>query len=804
MDPNTEELQQEIVEFVDEILNMLDSIEPTLIKLESSQDKEEIHDAINGIFRLFHGMKGGAGFLQLKTIEEITHSAEDLLQHFRKHPEIWRPQNAEVLVHSCDFIRNLLQYTKENFTDLGFEDEAKSLIQTLEQHLNQITSAPIFDLPEPKKEAGKKESSFSTAIVSESPLSEDRLTHFIQTTYEHLDNIEGLVLILEKLVGETEIQEYLQAVFRSFHTIKGNAGFLDLPPIERLSHKIETFLEEIQQENLPLNEQSCRLILEVVDVFREGLQSLSKDPYYDLHVFTQVERKLAPLTTSPDPSLLGNILLEIGAVHPQDLEIALQKQQSPLGNILLEMGKVEPQNLEEALQTQQERKQLSDEEKEKILSQTSPLSSPSSLSLSSFPSRPPSPTSILKPQDIRVNLEKLDQLINLVGELVISEAMISQHPSLENAELESLKDASRQLNRYIRELQEITMSMRMMPLSSLFRKMVRVVRDTSKKREKQADLRLIGEKTEVDKTLSEQLADPLLHIIRNAVDHGLETPQEREQAGKPSTGTIQLEACHMGNEVWITIKDDGKGLNRDKILTKAKEKGIISHDVLLSDSEIWNLIFEPGFSTAETVTDLSGRGVGMDVVKKNIEQLRGSISIQSEEGKGSTFTLQVPLTLTIIDGLLIQVASSFYALPTNTIRETLRPHENQIAQTMDGSEMLRLRQELLPILRLHQLNTIPSPITHLSQGMLLIIDHAEQPFCLFVDAIVGQQQIVVKGLPESMAKVPYLSGCTILGDGQVGLILDIASLVKAVTSRKKYFAEKQTNSAQSPLPQERS
>ncbi len=331
------------------------------------------------------------------------------------------------------------------------------------------------------------------------------------------------------------------------------------------------------------------------------------------------------------------------------------------------------------------------------------------------------------------------------------------------------------------------MSMRMVPVSATFRRMIRVVRDISRKLGKQVELEIQGEHTEVDKTLVEKIADPMLHLIRNSMDHGLEPPEERKAAGKDPTGRVLLNARHVGNEVWISVSDDGRGLHRGKILKKAMERGLISQEQAdaLPDEEVWKLIMEAGFSTAEKVTDVSGRGVGMDVVKQNIESLRGSVDVAATTGKGSVFTLRIPLTLSIIDGLLVRVGATCYALPTITIQETLRPNSRNITRTMDGSEMLRIREQLLPIVRLHEVYGITPDTEYLTQGMLLVIEQASERFALFVDAVMGQQQIVVKALPESMNEVEHLSGCTILGDGQVGLIVDVGSLAQQVSNNKK-------------------
>lgn len=837
-----EEQQQIILEFVSESLETLDSVEPILIDLSSVDQAEVIKETIDLIFRPFHSLKGGAGFLNLMTIQKITHTAETLLQHFRTDADLWEPRYAEVLVYSCDLLRKMLQQVESQFQDEGFDEEASALIENLEEHLadftedqnqEKATQIPIssegggsnpevmpltevltqsanflqnlvqhhWELFDKKKaylevktliEALEYQAEFEDdddaddlfflpndpnarpklAPEPEPPplppkpkpakvdynIPKEQMKLFVEEVLEHLEAAEGAFLVLDKLGEEVDTQEYLQSAFRSFHTIKGNAGFLFLKPMEDLSHKAESLLDAIQKKKSPASGENVQKILETIDVLREGTMALSRDEELDFERFEKAEAWFS----------------EEGGEKKIEAESAQEEAPAP-PKPTETIEAPEP----EASKTEEAKTVIQPAEVVKPPSQSPPAPTPP-------PQKQTSPRSALpiRAQDIRVNLYKMDKLIDLVGELVISEAMISHHPDLERVELEGLKNATGQLHRNMRELQEVAMSMRMMPISSLFRKMVRVVHDVSKKLEKNTTLKLLGEDTEVDKTVIEQVTDPLLHIIRNAVDHGLEIPAERVISGKLENGTIQLEARHVGNEVWIIIEDDGRGMNRENILAKAKAKGLIADDTDLPDEDVWKLVLEPGFSTSEVVTDFSGRGVGMDVVKKNIEKLRGTVDIRSQAGKGSTVTLRIPLTLSIIDGLLVRVGDVSYALPTVSIKETLKPEMRNVKRMMDGSEVLRLRDRLIPIVRLHKLYYTQPDSDVLANGMLLVIDQSTQLFCLFVDAVLGQQQVVVKGLPKSMNNVPHLAGCTILGNGQVGLILDASSLANIVSKSK--------------------
>ncbi|MBF0118926.1 MAG: chemotaxis protein CheA [Desulfobacterales bacterium] len=382
-------------------------------------------------------------------------------------------------------------------------------------------------------------------------------------------------------------------------------------------------------------------------------------------------------------------------------------------------------------------------------------------------------------QDIRVDLSKLDQLINLVGELVIAESMVVKNPDLKGHEFENFERASTHLNKIVRELQDIALSIRMIPISGIFKRMIRLVYDLSAKANKKINLKLIGEDTEIDKTVIELMADPLVHLIRNAIDHGIENLEERERLGKSPISEILLEAKHESGEVWIIVKDDGRGLNRDKILDKAIERGLFKGDPsTLNDNEIYNFIFMPGFSTADKITDISGRGVGMDVVKKNIERIKGHIDIVNKPGRGATFILRIPLTLAIIDGMLTRVGKTIYTIPLLSIRESVQVKPEQITKTMDGQEVIKIRGEILPVLRLHEFHKIPSKYTNLNEGLLIIVENQNDAVCLFVDEILGDHQAVIKGLSNYLGDVAGVSGCTILGDGEVSLILDIGSIVK--------------------------
>ncbi|QJW45171.1 chemotaxis protein CheA [bacterium BFN5] len=380
---------------------------------------------------------------------------------------------------------------------------------------------------------------------------------------------------------------------------------------------------------------------------------------------------------------------------------------------------------------------------------------------------------------ISVNVTKMDMLMDLVGELVIAEAMVTQNPELKDLNLDKFFKAARQLRKITGELQDVVMSIRMVPLAATFHKMTRIVRDMARKLDKQVELEIVGEHTEVDKNIIENIADPLMHLIRNAVDHGIESAGERSAKGKNVVGKVRLEAKNAGGDVWIIVQDDGGGLSREKILQKARERGLVDQDEsLLTDKQVYSFILQPGFSTKENVTEFSGRGVGMDVVAKNIAAIGGAISVDSVEGMGTTMSIRIPLTLAIIDGMIVKVGKTIYTVPTISIVESFRLREQNLITDPDNNEMIMIRGQCYPVLRLHERFGIQSGIMDLYEGIMLMVEVEGKSLCLFADSLVGQQQVVVKALPAYIKKMPGIAGCTLLGDGSVSLILDIDGLIK--------------------------
>lgn len=417
---------------------------------------------------------------------------------------------------------------------------------------------------------------------------------------------------------------------------------------------------------------------------------------------------------------------------------------------------------------------------------TAPVSAPASKAPQATAAHTSAP---VKQSLISVNLSKLDSLVAIVGEIVITESMVTSSPDLQNLKLDNFMKSARQLRKLTDDLQDIAMSLRMVPLSGTFQKMNRIVRDMKKKLNKDVRLTLVGENTEVDKTVVDSIGDPIMHIVRNSMDHGVETTaEERIAAGKDAQAEIVLSAAHTGSEVIISISDDGQGMDPDKILAKAERNGILTKPASdYSKKEILSLLMLPGFSTNEEVTEFSGRGVGMDVVKKNVEAVGGTISITSELGKGSCTTLKIPLTMAITDGMEISVGKSMFTIPIANIRQSFKPQREEVILDANGNEIIKCLDTFYPIVRIHELYNIETEITNIEDGILIWVETADKSYCLFVDELLGEQQVVVKPLSPFLGnfniKNSGIGGCTILGDGNISLILDISNLYAATQNQ---------------------
>jgi two-component system chemotaxis sensor kinase CheA len=568
------------------------------------------------------------------------------------------------------------------------------------------------------------------------------LTEFINESQEHLENIEQGVLVLEQHPTDADT---LNSIFRAFHTFKGGSGFLNLTAIQSLAHELESLLDLARQHKLSITPPIINLILEGGDVLRQftteiGAQLNGKKPAGPIIV--------------PTLRLLDRIRASLG----EESAPVAPKAELPPKVMAAPVVMPEPEAA----------KPVSAAPAPVPAGAAAPAAGPNKAAATS--------------NVVKVDTIKLDSLVDTVGEMLIAQSLVIQNQDLSSVKSEQLTRDLAQLSRISKELQRTVMSLRMVPVHATFQKMNRLVRDLGLKVAKQVELVTEGEDTELDRTIVEELSDPLVHMIRNSVDHGIETPEVRLQRGKPAHGTIFLKAYHQGGNIVIEIKDDGNGLDRDRILAKAIEKGLIKPDEKPTDSEIFGLIMGAGFSTAEKVTDISGRGVGMDVVRRNIEKLRGKIEIQSQPGKGSTFSIFLPLTLAIIDGLLVGVGEHRYVIPTLLVRESFRPTAGMIHTLRERGEMINLRGKLYPLLRLYSYLGIEPTSTDPAQSTVVLVEAGNSDCCLLVDNLLGKHEIVIKSLGEVFRCNKYLAGAAILGDGRVGLILDPQALVRQESS----------------------
>ncbi len=731
MDDETIEILQD---FTSESREALENIEPRLIELERNHEAEADSDTVAAAFRFFHSMKGTASFLEFHHVVNLTHIAESLLDLVRKGATPLMREHIDVLCETLDLVRKMLDSIDEEYTDNAHEDASAQLVVRLEGLVHAVKNGDVVEtegnvtegIAEADAEIPALHASASQTMPAVSP--HDFSEREVPAVHPEADDEMAELLasmmtpeMLGKFQAETE--EHIEAAEDALMR-------LDVSAID--NHLVESAF------------RALHTIKGNASLF--GFEHLA-------HIAHSFENTL-------DDVRSGEVVL-----HKELVNTLL----GGVDAIRIELASVCGSNApdEQALKIHPE---------------------PSDGRTGGVPSNKPgsSGAAVKAPavtthrgSSIRVDTEKLDELMNLVGELIIAETTVTHNPDLEGHHFQAFQKAAMQLNRLTRRLQQVTMSVRMVPVVSTFRKMLRLVRDVSSKQSKSVNLIVEGEQTEVDKTVIEMISDPLVHMIRNAVDHGIEPPAERLAAGKPAQGTIRLSAAHEGQEVWITIRDDGRGLNRKRIVEKAIEKGLLTPEDEPSDAEVFKLIFAPGFSTAAQVTDLSGRGVGMDVALRNIEAMNGRVDIQSVEGKGSTFVLRIPLTLAIIEGMLVRVGDSAYTLPLLSIREHVRAKKDEITTLPDGTELFRLRDTLYPIYHLHDMHGIARGAT-VEEGILILVTEGDHTVCLLVDQVVGQRQTVIKPVPEYLRGVKGISGCSILHNGEISLILDVEGLVRRV------------------------
>jgi len=612
------------------------------------------------------------------------------------------------------------------------EDSARSIevvsqvVCSLQSLIDQITqtgagadSEPAETSLSPTVEPGSEE---ATVIPEEDmPLISD----FVAEGREHIESAEAGLLELESKPDDTEV---LNQIFRAFHTIKGMAGFLNLAEIGSLAHSAENLLDLARKGELVLAGANTDVVFESIDMLKKMLAGLKKSVESGKPIRAQkgLPQLLAKLKASAEGWALAGSLST-----PQ-----VQKKDEKLDELLA--TKYEPETKDISAKA----KTYSDDEK------------------------------------IKVSTARLDNLINMAGELVIAQLMVAEEVNTNLTVEHELGRKVAHQSKIVRELQELSMSMRMVPIQGVFQKMARLVRDLSRKAGKTINFSTLGEETELDRSIVDKIADPLVHMVRNSVDHGVESPEERAKTGKDPAGRIELRAFHQAGDIVIEIEDDGKGLDKERILKKAIDNGIVEAGEHLNDEEIFKLVFHAGLSTAQKVTSVSGRGVGMDVVRKNVQSLRGKIDISSTPGKGTIFTIRLPLTLAIIDGQVVKVGADRYIIPINSILSSFRPTSEQLSSVQARGEMAMVRGELLSLVRLYTLFGTAPTTEDPTESLLVIVEEDKRKCCLLVDELLGQQQVVIKNLGEGLGVAKGISGGAIMGDGRVSLILDVPGLMQ--------------------------
>lgn len=667
------------------------------------------------------------------------------------------------------------------------------------------------------------------------------IADFFETFFEEA---EELLADMEQHLLELDIDnpdgEQLNAIFRAAHSIKGGAGTFGFSVLQKTTHIFENLLDHARKGELTLRADLVDTFLEAKDIMHEQLDAYRNEEAPDQEAYERICQTLqqialeeigqtleTPATPPPAPLVEARESSQPPSAGEHQLVVALlnvgEKDRTLLVEELEQLGEIQAQSGDDKryevilngdssaddieavmcfiIEPEQIEIKVADHAKPAALASTAAAEPVTSAPVAAEPVAKPQPSAAgtdkevaAKPKkaaaessSIRVSVDKVDQIINLVGELIITQSMLDQTVSdLEDQSVgnSSLQNGMSLLQRNARDLQEAVMSIRMIPMEFVFSRFPRVVRDTAGKLGKEIELVTEGKSTELDKSLVERITDPLTHLVRNSLDHGIEMPDEREALGKPRVGKLILSARHQGGNILIEVRDDGAGMDRDRLLAKARENGIGVSDTM-SDEEVYQLIFAPGFSTAKEVTDVSGRGVGMDVVKRNIQGMGGRVEIQSKKGEGTNTRIVLPLTLAILDGMSIKVGGETFILPLSTVLESLQPTKNDMYAMAGDDVVLKVRDEYLPVIAIHEVLDVENAITDPTQSIAVIVQGEGRRYAMLVDELIGQQQVVVKNLEDNYRKVPGISAATILGDGSVALILDITGLHRLSRVKKE-------------------
>ena len=674
----------------------------------------------------------------------IFHEVTTACKRYIENMAMENIDNTEPIEKGLALLKSILVHLKRGE---AFAFDCSDILQLLKIKLKEDQKVEESETEDRKMEESAMVKPEESVKISDDDM--EILIDFVSEAQENLDTIEVKLIELEQ---DPENKDIINDIFRPFHTIKGVSGFLSLKKVNRLSHTTENFLDSARSGDFIINDIVTDVILESVDILKRLIDKVQQgtetgflplDSDVDIKKVSAKLKKLQTELASGEKEPLGEILVQKGNISFQDLYQALEIQkdqpEKKIGEILIEEKKIVPKQVASALMEQKQgKKQVAIQ--------------------------------------VKVSTEKLDDLVDYAGELVIAQSMLKQKTSNDS----SLSQSVVQLGQIVTNMQNIAMSMRMIPIKATFTKMIRLVRDLSRKSDKKITLNMIGEDTEIDRNVVDALYEPMVHMIRNSCDHGIEEKQTRIKQGKPSQGEITLRAYHKGGHIIIEIEDDGEGLDKDRILEKAISTGLITGNEQITDPQIYDLILQPGFSTAKQITDISGRGVGMDVVKSGIEKFRGQLSIDSEKGKGSKFTISFPLTLAIIDGMLVRVDQERYVIPTMAIQKVFKTEKKGYYTVEGKGEMVEDRGNLVPLIRINKLFNSNSEKKSILKSIVVVVESKEEKRALLVDELLGKDEYVIKSLGNIFDNIKGLAGGAILADGRVGLILDINGIFKLV------------------------
>lgn len=711
----TDDTRELLPDYLADARECLDVVSRILLAVDRGDEDPE---HVTLLFRQMHIIKGGAGLMGFPQVGRLAHAAEDVLGAVKRGDASFGPALASALLGVHDGLRALLDELEtqgETATDPG------EAIRALEGVLSGEARAAPSGEPAAPAEAQPGQPVYSPAGAE----ADEVLREFFLESWELIDDLDQDLVVLEERPGDREL---LNKIFRGAHTLKGSSSFLGFQQISEVTHRVEDIFNKLRRDEMTLQPEVMDVILEAVDRVRRLLQAAQAGS-----AGPAVDDLLAALARAA----------EGGAAATRPAGASAAQGEPPRAEV---SGAPVP---------------------------------PSPAAGAPAGGRPPQAE-----QTIRVDVERLDSLMNLVGELVLAKNRLTRlrgqmEERLEGESLvEDLSETSSQIDLVASDLQLAVMKTRLVPIDKVFRKFPRMVRDLSRSLSKEIRLEIQGENTELDKSVVEVIGDPLVHLIRNAADHGVEGPEVRAAAGKPREGRIRLSACHEGNHIVVTVEDDGKGMDPEVLKRKAVEKGLVTAQeaAAMSPKEAFNLVFAPGFSTAKVVTNVSGRGVGMDVVKTNIAQLNGLIDIDSTLGGGTRVDVRIPLTLAIIQALLVRTGAEVYAVPLVSVVETVRVEPREI-KTVDRAPVLRLRDRVVPLLRIDQVFGIPTARKEKGREYVVILGMAEKRVGLVVDALVGEEEVVIKSLGSYLTDTPGIAGATIRGDGRVTLIVDVNQLL---------------------------